>query len=97
MSEARPTVASVDSSDVVDPGDAALNELLGQIADNTQDEQRRERVLGLMLTVPPIAEWPPEAIERWRADCNHIRDLRRELEQRELEQMCDAVSDGEWR
>src|ERR1700756_4326953 len=45
MSEPRPTVLAMDSSDVVGPGDAALYELLGQIADATREEQKRERIL----------------------------------------------------
>jgi hypothetical protein len=46
-----------------------------------------------MLTLPPIAEWPPEIIEQWRDLHTYIRSLRRKLEQRELEQMYDATGD----
>jgi hypothetical protein len=74
-------MASMDSSDVVEPRDAAVNELLGQIADRTRDPERRERILGLMLTLPPLAEWPAEALEQWRATYDYIRSLRRDLEQ----------------
>ena len=63
---------------------------MGQIADNTQDEHMREKILDLLVTVPSIAEWPPEAIEQWRALTGYLRGLRRELEQRELERMFDA-------
>jgi len=50
----------------------------------------REKILDLLVTVPSIAEWPPEAIEQWRALASYLRGLRRELEQRELERMFNA-------
>ena len=81
---------AMDSSDVVGPGDAALYELLGRIAGATQEEQKRERILDLMLTVPSIAEWPPEAIEEWRSLATYLRGLRCELERRELERLFNA-------
>jgi hypothetical protein len=74
----------MDSSDVVDPADAAINELLGQIADRTRDPERRERIIDMMLTLPPITEWPPEALEKWRDTYEYVRSLRRDLEQRQL-------------
>jgi hypothetical protein len=73
------TLAALDSADVVDPADAALNELLAHMADYTHDEEIRQRILDLMLTVPPIAEWPPSAIDQWRMTCDYIRNLRRQL------------------
>jgi hypothetical protein len=89
------TVAAMDSPDVVDPADAALNELLAYMVDYTHDEERYQRILDLMLTVPPIAEWRPEAIDQWRMTCDYIRNLRRQLQQRELEQMYDASGNDE--
>ncbi|WP_445161438.1 hypothetical protein ACTXG5_25535 [Mycobacterium sp. Dal123C01] len=82
------------SDDVVDPVDAALHQMLGHIADNTEDEGRRDRVRGLMLTLPPIAEWPPQMYERWHELHDYIRGCRRELEQRQLEQMFEATGNG---
>jgi hypothetical protein len=38
-----PTVPDVESDDVVDPGDAALQALLATIAENTRDHERREK------------------------------------------------------
>ncbi|WP_156765265.1 hypothetical protein [Mycobacterium sp. 1245852.3] len=81
------------SDDVVDPADAALDRMLGLMADNTEDEERRERILDLMLTLPPIIEWPQEAIEMWRNVYEYCRSLRRDLEQRNLEQMYNADGD----
>jgi hypothetical protein len=85
----RLTLSNVAPSDCVDPGDAAISELLGQIADGTRDPERRERILGLMMTVPPIAEWPPEALDQCRATYEYVRSLRRDLELRQLEEMFD--------
>jgi len=84
----------MDSSDVVDPADARIYELLAQIAENTEDTERRERIIGLMLTLPPIAEWPPEVFERWRGIHDYIRGLRCDLEQRQLEEMYNENGDG---
>lgn len=39
-----PNVVHVQSDDVVDPVDAALNWMLGRMADRTEDEERRERM-----------------------------------------------------
>jgi hypothetical protein len=95
VSVLRLTLSNVDSSDCVDPGDAAINELLGQIADRTRDPERRERIIGLLLTLPPIAEWPPEALDQWRATYDYIRSIRRDLEQRQLQEMFDYTgNDG---
>lgn len=88
-----PNLVHVQSDDVVDPVDAALNRMLGHMADSTEDEGRRERILGLMLTLPPIAEWPPEIIGEWRHLYEYCRSLRRDLEEQELEQMYNAEGD----
>jgi hypothetical protein len=77
----------MDSSDAVHAADAAINELLGQIADRTDEPERRERIIDLMLTLPPSREWPPEALDQFRATYEYIRGLRRDLEQRQLEEM----------
>lgn len=91
----EPYIAFMDSSDVADPVDAAVYKLLGQIANRTRDPERRERILGLMLTLPPIAEWPPEALEQWRATYDYIRSLRRDLERRQLEEMYDYTGNND--
>ncbi|TVS85552.1 hypothetical protein FPZ47_08310 [Mycobacterium helveticum] len=43
------------SSDAVDPADAHLHRLLAQIGEHTDDEGMRERIVDLMLTLPPHA------------------------------------------
>jgi hypothetical protein len=87
MSGATSPVVHVDSSDVVDPADAALSELLARLAENAGDEDRREKLFDLMLTVPPIAQWPPEMLEEWRKTYDYVRGLRRQFERRQLQQM----------
>lgn len=79
----------VDSLDAVDPTDAKLQELLAHIAENTQDKDRREKIIDLILTLPPIAQWPPEMFDKWRKTCDYILGLRREHELRQLKRMFD--------
>ena len=83
----------MDSSDVVDPVDARIYELLAQIAERTEDKERRERIITLMLTLPPIAEWPREVLEQWQGIHEYVRGLRRDLEQRQLEEMLNLAED----
>jgi hypothetical protein len=87
----------MDCPDVVDPADAALSELLVRIAERTQDEGRREKLLDLMLTLPPIAEWPREMLDEWCKTYDYVRSLRRELEQHQLERMYDGGAGDESR
>lgn len=97
LSVGGPNVASMDSRDTVDPADAALHRLLGDIADKTPDDERRERILDLMMTAPPVAEWPPDAVDQWRDAYQYIRSLRRDLERRELDQIYNSIDEGEVR
>jgi hypothetical protein len=46
-----------------------------------------------MLTLPPSHQWPPEALDQLRATHEYIRGLRRDLEQRQLEEMYDYTGD----
>lgn len=80
----------MDAQDRVDPADAAIHTLLGHIADNTKDPQKREKILDLMVTAPAVIEWPPEAIDQWRATLRYVRSLRRDLEERELNRIYEA-------
>jgi hypothetical protein len=65
-----------------------------QVAYRTRDPRRRERIIDLMLTLPPSREWPPEALDQFRATYEYIRALRRDLEQRQLEEMYTNTGDG---
>jgi len=80
----------MDTSDAVDPTDAKIQGLLAQLADMTTDTARRDRIVGLILTLPPIAEWPAEAFEECRKTYEYVRGLRRDLEVRQLKQMFDG-------
>ena len=84
----------MNSSDIVDPADASLQELLAQLAEHTDDEDSREKIIDLMLTIPPIAQWPPEMLAEWRKTYDYIRGLRRQLEQRHLERMYNDGGDA---
>jgi hypothetical protein len=63
--------------DAVDPGDAALQELLASMAEYTQDFERRDRLLDHLLTMPPLVEWSPDALDKLRETCRYIISLAR--------------------
>jgi hypothetical protein len=50
----------MDSDDVVDPGDTAVQALLALTAENTHDREKRDWLIDAILTPPPLTEWPPE-------------------------------------
>ena len=54
----------MDSEDLVDAGDAALQALLAGLAERTTDSVRRDRLLDFILTLPPLREWPTESLVR---------------------------------
>jgi hypothetical protein len=74
-------VPDVESDDVVDPGDAALQALLAAMAENTHDDERREKLLDAILTLSPLAEWPPDWLDQLRDTCKFIIGLSRDLRQ----------------
>ena len=76
------TVPSVDSRDVVDPGDAAIQALLALTAQNTHDQEKRDWLMDAILTVPPLTEWPPECREKLCETCRFIKGLADDLRQR---------------
>jgi len=61
------TVRAVDSDDAVQPGDAILQAVLAGIAERTPDPAKRDRILDLMVTLPPLADWPSASLERLRS------------------------------
>jgi hypothetical protein len=71
----------VGSDEVVDPGDAAIQALLALTAENTDDE-KREKLLDAILTIPPLTEWPPDCREKLRETCQFVIGLSRDLRQR---------------
>jgi hypothetical protein len=67
--------------DAVDSGDAALQALLALTAENTDDE-KREKLLDAILTIPPLTEWPPDCREKLRETCQFVIGLSRDLRRR---------------
>ena len=77
-----PTVHDVDSNDAVDPSDAAVQALLALTAANTHDDEKRDRLIDAILTVPPLTEWPPECREKLIGTCQFIKSLADDLRHR---------------
>jgi hypothetical protein len=77
LSEAAPIVLQMHAQDVVDPGDAALQELLTNIAERTRDPARRDKLLNFLITMPPLVEWSAEELEMLTETCAYIRSLAR--------------------
>jgi hypothetical protein len=75
------TVQEMDADDVVDPGDAALQELLAAIAERTDDTDKRDRLIDHILTGPPLSEWPAASREQLRETCAFVIGLARQLRQ----------------
>jgi hypothetical protein len=69
------TVPSVESDDVVDPGDAAVQALLALTAEITPDDEKREKLLDAILTIPPLTEWPSECREKLWETCQFVISL----------------------
>lgn len=67
----------MDVDDVVAPGDAALQMLLASIAEHANDAGRREKLLGAMITVPPLADWPTGSLEALQMTCQYVMGLGR--------------------
>lgn len=81
MSVSSVTVPNVDSDDIVDPGDAAIQALLALTAENIGDRERRDRLIDAILTIPPIIEWPPDWLQTLRETCYFLKDLAKQARQ----------------
>lgn len=73
---------NVESDDVVDPGDAAIQALLALTAENTHDDEKRDMLIDGILTLPPLAEWPPDWREILLETCQFIKGLAEDHRQR---------------
>src|ERR1700744_6037523 len=82
LSAPTSTVPDVESDDVVDPGDAAIQALLALTAENTDDGDKREKLLDAILTIPPLTEWPVDCREKLWETCQFIKSLAEDLRQR---------------
>jgi hypothetical protein len=89
VSGVRFTVGAVESPDVADPHDAELQHLLTQLAEMTTDTARREKTVDLILTLRPMAHWPPEAVDECREAYEYVRGLREQHERQEFKRMID--------
>lgn len=63
--------------DVVDPADAALNDLLTTMLDHTDDEARRTKLLVHLMTISPLREWPANHLAQLSATCAYVISLSR--------------------
>jgi hypothetical protein len=72
----------VESDDVVDPGDAAIQALLALTAENTDDDEKREKLLDAILTILPLTEWPLDCRETLWETCQFIKGLAEDLKRR---------------
>lgn len=77
------TMPRMKPDDVVDPGDAALQELLATMARHSRDPVRREILLDAVLTTPPLATWPAKSLDALQETCRYIADLARMSRQAE--------------
>lgn len=69
----------MESDDVVDPGDAAVQGLAALTAENTRDDKRRDMLMDFILTAPPLAEWPPDWREMLIETCRFVERLAEDL------------------
>ena len=72
----------MESDDLVDPGDAAIQALLALTAKNTDDDEKRVTLLDAILTIPPLTEWPLDHREKLWETCQSIKSLAEDLRQR---------------
>jgi hypothetical protein len=78
----------MDPDDFVDPGDAALQELLACMAEHAHDVERRDVFLDYAMTVPPLAEWSTESLDALLETGRYIKRLARIM--RELRELTGA-------
>lgn len=83
------TVSHVESDDVVDPGDAAIQALAALAAQNTRDDEKRDMLMDFILTAPPLAEWPPNWREILLETCRFIANLGEDLRRKDEIRDCD--------
>ena len=51
-----------DGADVVDPADRRVHHILVRIIETTTDDAHREPARELLLTLPPMREWPEDTL-----------------------------------
>lgn len=83
----------MESDDVVDPGDAAVQALLALTAEHTRDEEKRDMLMDFLLTAPPLSEWPPDWREILLDTCKFINYLAEDVRTRG--EIIDGGGDGD--
>ena len=51
-----------DGEDVVDPADRRVHDILVRIIETTTDDAQRDTARELLLTLPPMREWPEDTL-----------------------------------
>jgi len=72
----------MDHDDIVDPGDAALQELLALTAEHTDDQAKSDVIHDFILTCPPLREWPAASQDRLAETCEYVIGLAEKLRER---------------
>ena len=55
----------------------AIQALLALTAENTDDDEKREKLLDAILTIPPLTEWPADSVDQLRDTCKFVISLGR--------------------
>lgn len=75
-------MSGVESKDIVDRGEAAVQALAALTAQNTHDDEKRDMLMDFILTAPPLAEWPSDWREILSEACQFIAHLAEDLRRR---------------
>lgn len=84
-----PTVDPMKDPHAVDPGDAALQELLTSVAEHIHDPAKKASVTDFLLTMKPLAEWPQPELDVLTETCAYVISLARMS--RELDKLNGAA------
>ena len=61
----------------VDPGDAALQELIASVADYIDDPVKKELLLDFLIIMRPVAEWSEGELQVLTQTCAYVISLAR--------------------
>ena len=67
----------MNSDDVVEPVDAALQAMLALTAEHTEDQDTADRIYDFLLSCAPVSEWPAASRERLTETCKYVIGLAR--------------------
>jgi hypothetical protein len=56
--------------------------VLALTAENIQDDEKRDKLLDAVLTIPPLTEWPADCRQKLWDTCQFIKSLAEGLRQR---------------